>query len=92
MSPNSLFREGWGLAKAGKVAWACTSKTGKRRRNVTQTRDTAVTREEPTLVRGADAIADALRQEGVKFLGGVTGGSTFELFDAIRRGPRKARC
>ena len=34
---------------------------------MTQTRDTAVTREEPTLVRGADAIAEALRQEGEKF-------------------------
>ena len=39
------------------------------------------------ILRGADLVAESLRQEEVPFVVGITGGSTFELFDAIRQVP-----
>lgn len=56
---------------------------------MTQTTESPATAspEPSAVIRGADAIAEALRQEGVTFVAGVTGGSTFEMFDAISRVP-----
>ena len=34
-------------------------------------------------VRGADAIVNALKLEGVEFVAGITGGSTTAIFDAL---------
>ncbi|MCC7104760.1 MAG: thiamine pyrophosphate-binding protein [Chloroflexi bacterium] len=47
----------------------------------------APTGEAAARVRAADIIAEAMRQEGVTFVAGVTGGSTFEMFDAISKIP-----
>ena len=34
-------------------------------------------------MRGADAIVNALKAEGVEFVSGVTGGSTMAIYDAL---------
>lgn len=39
--------------------------------------------EKTKLIRGADAIINALREEGVTFIAGITGASMFEMFDAL---------